>query len=76
MFTRRPNMLKKAKEIISGGLAEGKKDSDFDPDALAEGVKVEMEHTDDKNVAKEIARDHLAEDPAYYKKLKKMEEGS
>jgi len=40
---------------------------------LNKGVKVEMEHTDDKNRAKEIAMDHLWEDPNYYDKLKKIE---
>jgi hypothetical protein len=37
------------------------------------GVKVEMEHTKDKKMAVEIAMDHLAEDPNYYTKLKKIE---
>jgi hypothetical protein len=32
-----------------------------------------MEHTDDKSKAKEIAMDHLYEDPKYYDKLKKIE---
>jgi hypothetical protein len=38
-----------------------------------EGIKVEMEHTKDKEKAKEIAMDHLFEDPNYYDKLKKVE---
>ena len=37
------------------------------------GLKVEMEHTDDKDKAMEITLDHLWEDPSYYTKLKKME---
>ena len=37
------------------------------------GLKVEMEHTNDKDKAMEIAMDHLWEDPNYYSKLKKME---
>jgi hypothetical protein len=37
------------------------------------GVKVEMEHTKDIKKAKEIALDHLWEDPNYYSKLKKIE---
>jgi hypothetical protein len=37
------------------------------------GMEVEMEHTDDKEKAKEIAMDHLWEDPTYYTKLKKIE---
>lgn len=40
---------------------------------LAMGMKVEMEHTKDKEKAKEIAMDHLWEDPNYYSKLKKIE---
>jgi hypothetical protein len=37
------------------------------------GVKIEMEHTDSEEIAKEIAMDHLWENPSYYSKLKKME---
>ena len=40
---------------------------------LEMGLKVEMEHTEDMDVAKKIALDHLAEDPHYYTKLAKME---
>ena len=40
---------------------------------LIDGVFVEMEHTDDSQKAREIAMDHLTEDPNYYIKLKKME---
>jgi len=40
---------------------------------LEMGMKVEMEHTDSKEKAHEIAMDHLWEDPSYYSKLKKME---
>jgi hypothetical protein len=40
---------------------------------LDKGVKVEMEHTNDKDKAKEIAMDHLFEDPNYYVKLNKIE---
>lgn len=38
---------------------------------LALGLKTELEHTNDKAIAKQIALDHLAEDPHYYSKLKK-----
>lgn len=38
---------------------------------LGKGIEVEMEHTSDPKVAKEIALDHLFEDPRYYTKLKK-----
>ena len=40
---------------------------------LEMGLKIEMEHTEDMNIAKKIALDHLAEDPHYYTKLAKME---
>jgi len=58
---------------IPGGLADKKKPSDFDPKQLAKGIKVELEHTDDRNLAQEISMDHLTEDPDYYSKLEKME---
>jgi len=38
------------------------------------GIAVEMEHTTDREVAKEITLDHLFEDPKYYDKLAKVEE--
>lgn len=44
--------------------------SAVDPDELAMGMKVEMEHTTDPRIAEEIALDHLAEDPHYYSKGK------
>jgi len=47
--------------------------ADVNPEELAMGVKVEMEHTKDKKLAKEIALDHLAELPNYYSKLQKIE---
>jgi hypothetical protein len=40
---------------------------------LTMGLKVEVEHTNNKNEAKEVAMDHLFEDPKYYTKLRKME---
>jgi hypothetical protein len=45
---------------------------DYDPKELAMGIKVEMEHTTDTDVAETIAKQHLAEDPKYYSKLKKF----
>lgn len=41
--------------------------------AIAEGKRVEAEHTDDPNTARQIAIDHLHEDTQYYEKLKKVE---
>jgi hypothetical protein len=41
--------------------------------AIAKGTKVEMEHTDSKEQAREIAMDHIFEDPKYYDKLETIE---
>lgn len=43
--------------------------ADMDPDELLMGTEHEMEHTDDPDVAEQIALDHLAEDPHYYSRL-------
>ena len=37
------------------------------------GVEIELEHTNSRRLAKEIAMDHLTEIPDYYTRLKKME---
>lgn len=65
--------MTKAKDSLPGGLGDHRPESDFDPEALKEGVKVEMEHTDDPKLASEIARDHLTEDKDYYVKLRTIE---
>lgn len=43
------------------------------PNELQMGIKVEMEHTNDKEVAKRIALHHLKELPDYYTRLEIME---
>lgn len=42
-------------------------------DQFLQGVMIEQEHTQNRKEAIEIALDHLAEDPKYYTKLKKVE---
>jgi len=42
-------------------------------DQLQKGIGVEMEHTNDKEKATEIATDHISEFPDYYDRLGKME---
>lgn len=73
-----PDKLEEAiYKILSSFLAQGKsKDytGEYDPKELRMGIEVEMEHTDDKDIAERIARDHLAEFKNYYTALKKMEE--
>lgn len=66
-------IILKEPEKIKGGIGDKRPDSDFDTEQLKNGIKVEMEHTKDPDIAKEIAKDHLSEDPNYYKKLKKIE---
>ena len=58
---------------LPGGLADEKTPEDFDAKQLAKGLKVEMEHTDDRAVAREVAMDHLTEDSKYYDKLETIE---
>lgn len=55
----------------SKALVDGTKvpDAEFDAKQLQRGIEVEMEHTDDKDVAKAIAKDHLLEFPDYYTRL-------
>ncbi len=64
--------LKIAKDLIPGGLADKTK-SNFDPEQLRKGISIEMEHTTSQAVAREIAQDHLSEDPKYYDHLEEME---
>lgn len=61
--------LEKRSDLLSGGKGDKAKEQDFDADELAKGIKTEMEHTDDEDMAKEIAMDHLTEDRKYYTKL-------
>lgn len=61
------------RDRIPGGLADKRKPGSFDPKALAKGIRVELEHTKNPNIAREIAMDHLTEDPHYYDKLEKIE---
>lgn len=68
---------------IKGGKADDKSVKDiakkFDVTVakinkeLKMGIEVEYEHTNSKNMAREIAMDHLTEIPDYYTRLKKME---
>jgi hypothetical protein len=61
------------RERIPGGRAAGRHPRQFDPRELARGTEVELEHTYDRGIAREIAMDHLAEDPRYYQKLALIE---
>lgn len=43
---------------------------------LVKGIRVELEHTTKRSVAREIALDHIKENPKYYDKLLKYVEDS
>jgi len=64
------NMLMDAGNSVAKHFTE----EDADPEQLEMGIKVEMEHTSNKDISKKIALDHLAEIPDYYTRLRKMEE--
>lgn len=62
----------KKKDKLPGGKGDKSPDSEFDPKQLQKGIEIEMEHVKNKDLAKEIAKDHLTEIPNYYI----MEDGS
>jgi hypothetical protein len=48
---------------LPGGVGDNTQTSQVDANQLSLGVQIEMEHTNDPDIAKEIAMDHLKEDP-------------
>jgi hypothetical protein len=54
---------------LPGGVGDESTTDKVDPTQLSIGIQIEMEHTNDPDIAKEIAMDHLTEDPGYYTKL-------
>jgi len=63
-----------ARGVLQNEPADTRPDDDYDPQQLAMGIEVEMEHTDNEEIAKRIAKDHLDEFPDYYTRLAKMED--
>ena len=61
------------RDHLPGGRAANMDPRDFDFAALAEGTQHELEHTTNRDIAQEIAMDHLAENPHYYKMLTELE---
>ena len=64
-------------EKLIGGAGDYKPDSYFDAEELKKGIEHENEHTSSRALAKEIVKDHLAQNPKYYSDLesKDIEEG-
>jgi len=56
-------------DLVPGGKGDNVSSNKFDKTELHVGIAVEMEHTDDKKAALEIAIDHLTENPKYYSEL-------
>jgi phage gp29-like protein len=54
-----------SKDKLPGGPADNMPDTAFDPKQLAKGRKEESEHTNDPEVAGEIAKDHLVTGKKY-----------
>lgn len=56
---------------LPNGIGDDLDIEDVDKNEYKIGMKVEMEHTDDPEIAQDIVMDHLKEDNFYYTKLKK-----
>ncbi len=61
------------KQQISGGEADEHPLTKYKLKQILLGIKVELEHTDNKYKALEITTDHLEEIPDYYTRLLRME---
>ena len=70
LLEQRRFRLLEREDKIPGGRADKSDPSEFDQNQLAMGIKVEREHTKSDDIAREIAMDHLKEDPRYYTKLR------
>ena len=68
-----PEPVVKVAEKLVGGVADKVPDAAIPPKALEKGIAEEKEHTKDPETKKEIAKDHLVQDPQYYSKLEKIE---
>lgn len=79
-------LYEQIKDQLPGGYADNKTVEDIAKKhnvpvediekQLEMGIKVEMEHTDDENISREISMDHLFEIPDYYTRLDKMEKNA
>jgi 8-oxo-dGTP pyrophosphatase MutT (NUDIX family) len=63
---------KTAADLLPGGAADNMPDNKFSKKELAAGVADEHEHTNNDQIAKEIAKDHLQEEPHYYSKQEEI----
>lgn len=78
-----PEEVNMVEDSMAGGLADNVSINDIATKhnvsleliqkELEAGIKIESEHTSDNILAREIAMDHLQEDPNYYTKLSTIE---
>ena len=68
------DLLNKPTSSVSELAKKYKVSTDSVEKQLEQGIKVEMEHTKHRSVAREIALDHLGEDLHYYEKLSRIEQ--
>jgi hypothetical protein len=64
------NEMKNENKVLDALKSQGKcknqPDDKYDPIELEIGIQVEYEHVDNREASKEIAKDHLEENPHYY----------
>lgn len=60
---------RKWRNRLVGGKADDKEPSDFNNDDVRIGTAVEREHSNNPDIATEIAIDHISENPFYYDQL-------
>lgn len=65
--------LKESNNSLPVGKHNNVPDNKFDEKQLKIGIGIEKEHTDNEEIAKSIAKDHLSEFKNYYTALVKME---
>jgi len=70
----RKRILENLLKGVQSKKADNTTDDEVYRNSLEEAVEHELEHTDDEDIAEEIAKDHLKEDPEYYTNLDKMHE--
>jgi len=59
---------------MSGHLSQPDDWKLFPKKVIEQGIRVELEHTRSRTLARRIASDHLVEYPDYYTELAKMEQ--
>lgn len=67
-----PSKLDKPTPTMHDVMKKHKVSLEHVMDQLLQGIKVESEHTSDEKTAREIALDHLNENPNYYTELAKV----